>query len=390
MTYEQQLETLLGKAMRTKTNPIGISGYQYCLDERIMLNPGMGRTQEAHADLTLHWEDGSLSRHRLMLPLPVGEELPVQHWRRVRYFDRQRPSRSDESSPRSLHVCDEQILQLAEQPLAYTRKEPWTATYTIHTRKLVNSEGAAKHEIVTEVHLRYDGPYSYSLYHRRKKPDDQELRYLHEEQHWLQAHRTVASGQIRKDAYLLFSPQAIRTLFHCGLAVFLTDRRKGEHLLPFIRFCADYSQLVVSHDPSKAWSLGSRMLASDGTTPERQLLVAPGHASSSYLPRSFDPASLHLDHPHKARFHPLISAHGQVDYVPHLQVPESFSPYAQQVGWAPFCMRFRNGIPAERGCISFPFSLAALIASPRLTLVSKVGWDGFGLAVPYHDLAHHP
>ncbi|WP_134685897.1 hypothetical protein [Brevibacillus migulae] len=392
MNYEEALLQLLQTAIRTKL-PIGIKSYQYCLDEKVMISSAGTQTKEAFADITLYWEDSSLSRHRIALPFPPDTPLPIHVWQRVRYFDPHSASLDSQTSGHSSIACDQSILALLEKPFSARFSGPLKTTAYIHTRKLASSHGEQKQEIVTEALLQDTSPYANTVYHKRRLPNEQELTYLHEEQLWM---RTVGShvsgplGQRQEKAFLLFSPDALRAILHSGFAALLTDKRKREHMLPFIRFCADHSRLSVSHDPYRPWSIGTRSLWPDGSLPKKQVLIAPALTELTELPRYYEAASLHVNHPNIGQFHQWLSQQEHVDYVPHVQVQPSFSPYSQEMGWVSCATRFIQGRPTVQGNLTFTFSLAALVASPHLTLIAKVGWDGYGLAIPYRDLVYTP
>jgi len=389
---EEALVQLLEKAIRTKL-PVGINSYQYCLDEKVSISSDGTQSQEATADITLYWDDSSLSRHRIVLPFPGDTPLPIHMWQRVRYFDPYSASLRSPSSLDSLYACDESILKLMDQPVPPSSFGPWKTTYSIQTRKLARSTGERQQETITEALFQDTSPYLNTVYHKRRLPDEQEMTYLHEEHRWLQVTGNHVSGPLersREKAFLLLSPQSLRTLLHAGFATLLSDKRKQEHILPFIRYCSDHSSLSVYHDPYQPWSLGTRALWPDGSMPKKQVLIAPTHTELTDLPRYYEAASLHVGHPNIARFHQWLSQQELVDYVPDVQVQPSFSPYSQQLGWDSCATRFIQGRPAIQGNLTFTFSLATLVASPLLTLIAKVGWDGYGLAIPYRDLAFTP
>jgi hypothetical protein len=392
MNGAELLDHQLKEAKQARNTPVGIASYQYCLDERETIDQCGRATCTAHAKITLYWEDESISRHFLSMPPDSSDALPLERWRAMRYWVRDKRSGTKPVRLPALSVCDETIVSFVRKRSGLPVPDTWKAECTIHRRSFCHSNGSTLRETTTEAFLQPDPLYDLLCYRSRRFPRNVELEYLRTEQSWMarQPLRTVSRIDCEQDGVALFSPEALRCLLHHGFAKLVTDHRTWEHALPFVRHCASHSPLSVRHDPLAPWSLGSTCLTEDGFASQSTQLLLPGfqgnHSPLSY----YQPAALHVDHPHKIRFHQWLPTQKHVYYFPTIQVAETFSPFSLESAWSPHACHFHNGAAVSQGeCLLF-FSLAALFSSPHITLVSKVGWDGFGLAVPVVDLVMTP
>jgi hypothetical protein len=382
LNWSDYLRERLAAEMETPTLPTGLAAFQFCLEERETLTSGGLYHVEQSGTLTLIWQDGSISRHRIAPPAADAEPLPFRQWLKVRCF--QRHHRYLAKPPAALPavpVCDPRVDAWFDTDEAAPCELP-NFTLTRHTRTVEHSRGLMLRTQMTEV-LAAASDRSPFTYRSRKFPDATELEYLRTEADWFQAMALTPIPRplpIVRSAKLLLSPEAFRQALQNGFMIHLQNGAVRKTALAFAAEMEQRCTLSLRHDPLVPWSLGSCPFSTRGQAAASVRLWR----NAAALPPDADTAALHWGEA-AVPFYEWLREQPEVIYVPEWRFGSDLPPLSPQPAWVPRAYLFRRGRAVDCGSLFLPGLLAPLLTSPTVEQVRRIGWDGFGLAVP---LAH--
>ncbi|MBO8162214.1 MAG: hypothetical protein H0Z34_00675 [Brevibacillus sp.] len=368
----------------------GISDFQLFYSEEKHLGDETGLKESGRGRLILYWRDGSHSVHLLRHPFPFWTELPLDEWRSVRCPDRPPvPGMAhDASAYPQISMLDPQVAAWVTKYKRPSAPTPFSLRLAHVRQWAANSRGLFLQTEGTEVkmqHVRHGMLISYSS---RRYPTAGELEYLQAETEWYDACAPVQVPQVslRQNGYMLFSPDAFRTLIDHGLGAHLGSTQ-GRSLLKAGRDLFRTSMTIsISLDPLRPWSLGSRRFTESGSPALPVKLTGTQAAPLETIANHYHRSSLHWQSDKEVAFHRFLAAAEHVYLVSQLYLPERFSPFAPVTAWSLKAVRFHCGRPVQQGALAFPCCLGTLLSSNRLQLVKRVGWDGTGVAVPIGEM----
>ncbi|WP_139490003.1 hypothetical protein [Brevibacillus dissolubilis] len=363
-----------------------------------------GREQAIGGMLTLIWQDGSISLHQLTRELLHADSLPLGEWREQRFLhDGYRYFVKPSKAPLPVvPLFDPLIAQAVYRQEMPDLPDGFDATLTVHKRTVTHSKGLQLEDEGTAIRLT-PKDLSFPFGHRgRLFPSEREMTYLETEWQWFSRFPLSVSDQldqVTQETVLLFSPEALGTLIHSGLGVHLTNPASLSLAHSFLEQCATKTSLTLRYDPHVPWALGSQRFSAEGNRTaavtllspvrvekqvEKPAFLAPHDAFEHKLSPgpSYSQEALRLAAGTVHHFREWLRLKPEVLYIPTLALPESYAPWAEESAWVPEAFLFKRGRPVCRGAFPLSFSLTSILCATEAELVSKIGWDRPGLALP--------
>ena len=385
MAWADDLREQLEQEIQKPSGPVGIIAYRFCLDERQTTAMEGSYLMTGSGALTLIWQDGSVSSHRLSPFLSKEERLPIPFWQSSRYFDRnQRRLRKPPTFPLpDIPLHDPNVFRHFKQLTACHPAEDLRLELTLHKRTVCHSHGLflqAEMTAVRSARLPF-------VYESRRLPNEKEAAFLKTESDWISllTPKPLCSILLKNsNMKLLLAPDAFRSLLYNTYCRFLHQGHTRSLALAFADEMAGRSGLTVLYDPLVPWSRGSFLFTSQGVIPAASdVFQAP-----ALVPSDCEPASFHWKRPAPPQpFREWLVNQPDVLFIPEWRLPGVFQPRRSIFAWIPRAYRFQQGRLTEQGNLTLPVSLMSILSSPALESVQRPGWDtaGIGLAVaPYH------
>jgi len=381
MTLAHALAEQLEDSMRTRKMTLGITSFAIRLTEREQRTSGGEYSHTLFARITLGWQDGSRSEH-LLDALPA--ELPLEDWKGCRFLSGEETILQPPVRNTSL-VCDEQVPALlrSDKPLWPDNGYTWTLGYEQHT--CLFSNGHQYREQLTDVQA-HSPDWPVSTYASRRWPSPAEQEYVQTELAWF--HRSgmerLSDLPFPSTTQLLLAPDAWRTIVWSWLTC-----RGGYNRGSLRNMRSDQLFLQLVLDPTVPWSRGSAQLLEAPFTrqqPVLNLLDIPHSTLFTHAQKN----SLHLRHPSVRRWTRVLHQHPHVCLLSQAQVTPLASLDTPAWIWSPRACLFAHGQPVACGPLRLPFRLRQLLTATPSIAVSRVGWDGYGLALPLAELVPSP
>lgn len=382
MHWSDYLTDRLDKLIAAPSRSVTVSAYRFALDERQIFTTDNSYRRLASGQLVLIWEDGSVSCHRISPPLAVDEQLPVDRWRRSRFFrhDKRYFAKADRPCP---NVClyDEAVAAAVRMESSPDLPAGFGAELLLQKWTVAHSKGLLQQADLTEATLfplRHSYPFGYRS---RKLPDESETAYLETESLWWEKQPVKPFSLLswnKSNTVVLLSPDAFRQLLQSGLLAHLEQPDTQRIATSFIQSISADTSLALRHDPLIPWSPGSFRFCDEGFA--ARVLSLPELAEQKMT--SVSAKSLHWQHTHVLRMREWLPSQQSVLYIGRFHLPDLFHPQQTITAWAHQAVLFQEGGACAAGASLLRFSLADLLTCADLQLVSKVGWDGCGIAFP--------
>ncbi len=384
MPWADDLTELLEEEIRKPSGTVGISAYRFCLDEGMTVTAERTARATARGTLTLMWEDGSISNHRISPPQSKEEGLPVRFWQSGRYFDnRLRRLPKPPASPLpDIPLFDPDVIRLQDRLRDDQHEQPGELLLCSHTRTVRHSRGLHLQTKMTEVRVSVrPSPF---VYRSRRMPSEKEAEYVQTEAAWFGMHKLAPLRGISSSSFetkLLLTPDAFRSLLFHAYSQNLHQPSTRDQTAAFGRKLSARSRLIIRYDPLVPWSAGSCPFTASGlVSTSCDILREPDQ-----LPPDGNPDAFHWSMtPSAIPFREWMAGQQDVLYVPTWRLCTASHSFVQ--AWVPEAYRFQQGRPTEKGSMHIPLTLASVLMSPSLEVVLRPGWDCGGLALPVVQL----
>ncbi|QDX95222.1 hypothetical protein EEL31_11725 [Brevibacillus laterosporus] len=360
-----------------------LAAFHFYLEEENVLSSSV--KLQYCGELTLIWQDGSISLHVITPALLDQSELPLAKWAAYRFF------RSDyrylvdrDTIYKSPTIYDPLLAEHVKTHTLPELPEGFTATASLLKRTYGDSRHIQIFEQETRLHLHptFNSPFSYQF---RRLPPKAAREYLQTEAFWF---NSFTPSQIpfyspTKHTICLLSPTALqRLLLPCFLSPdFQMECRKH----PF-----SFSGFEALYDPKRLSGIGSRSFDRRGRPLSTFSLSTNLNSEKKYtqlhllpdLPEDEIALGLVAQANTQVAFHPWLQSQPEVLFIPTLDIPNYYHPLQTEHLFCPQATLFRYGKPVLLSSWLFPVSGLTLFLSKSLISVRKPVWDVPGLAFP--------
>lgn len=389
MSHVEALLDELCASLQQPKKVAGLEAFHVTCDEVRTLAAFAVTTEQLSCQLTLVWQDGSISSVQFTLPAPfTSGSFPWDLWKQMRYFQPMVREFAKINQPLpKVSLFDPAIAAMVKEGEIPKISEFFDVKLSVTKRTVAHSQGLLLQDECTAVAITSLVEHAPIEYVSRRLPTVKEKDYLLMELAWYDEMRPLKGTLLDvfgHDTQVLLSPGALRSILHCGwIDPLLPHYDTANHALQLPLWTSSQLQspLAIRYDPLVPWAIGSYRLITTGGQAQQRELHCPDKeegTSGSILAADYQPQSLHWQSPKTEGFRRWLPKQPNVLFIPNFSLPQVVSKDERVHTVVPTAYAFQNGRLKSYGSFAWTFCPSSLISSLQPVTIRKTGWDSTG------------